>query len=201
MRSQCLKDCLGALRDHVPDNVALGSCIFFYCISAGIVYKSPNPDEELFMKKCVNLLGQCLETDWCKRQDVNMMLCHFSLGKCHQRLEQHNEAIYHFTEAGKISGGKNEITAYVYFRRAWSYKVRLCNILAILDFTYLYDFAQAVLNYEEAANDFESAKMLKIDDPNFSINYRKINDIAYIEIDNEPDTTQDFTPIFPSFDM
>jgi hypothetical protein len=52
-----------------------------------------------------------------------------------------------------------------------------------------------------AAEDFEFAKMLKLDDPNFSINYRKINDIAYIEIDDEPDTLEAFMPIFPSFDV
>ena len=62
-------------------------------------------------------------------------------------------------------------------------------------------YLQALSNYQKAAADFETAKLLKLDDPNFSINYRKINDIAYIEIDNEPDTLEEFSPIFPSFDI
>lgn len=58
---------------------------------------------------------------------------------------------------------------------------------------------KAQSHYPLAANDFECAKILKLDDPNFSINYRKINAIAYIEIDNEPDTVEEFMPIFPSY--
>ena len=60
---------------------------------------------------------------------------------------------------------------------------------------------KALSSYKLAAEDFESAKMLKLNDPNFSINYRNINNVAYIEIDNEPDTIEEFMPIFPSFDV
>jgi hypothetical protein len=122
---QLLKGCLGALRQYVPDNIALGSCIFFYCVSASLVYKSSHPEEELFMKKCVDLLGECLDTDWCKVNDHNMVLCNFALGKCQQRLERHTEAIHFFTEAKKMLDEKDEIVSYIYFRRAWSYKVTL----------------------------------------------------------------------------
>mmetsp|Transcript_7616 Transcript_7616/g.12820 ORF Transcript_7616/g.12820 Transcript_7616/m.12820 type:complete len:654 (+) Transcript_7616:383-2344(+) len=176
-----LKSCLGPLRANVPDNIALGSCIFFYCISASLVYKNSNPEEDFYMKKCVKLLGECLDTDWCCVKDYNTMLCHFALGKCLQRLENHTQAIMHFTAAMKMVAETDEVISYLYFRRAWSYK--------------------AMSNYQKAAADFETAKLLKLDDPNFSINYRKINDIAYIEIDDEPDVLEEFSPIFPSFDV
>jgi hypothetical protein len=133
---QFLKGCLGTLRAHAPDNIALGSCIFFYCVSACLVYKSSNPEEELFMKKCVGLLGECLDTDWCAVKDYNMMLCHFALGKCQQRLERHTDAIHHFTEAKKLVDEQDEVISYIYFRRAWSYKVIICIIIYIMPLQY-----------------------------------------------------------------
>lgn len=133
-----LKNCLGSLRDFVPDDIALGSCIFFYCVSASLVYKSSNPDEEAFMKKCVKLLGECLHTDWCGMKDYNTMLCNFALGKCLQRLENHTQAINHFTAALKLISSDNEIISYVHFRRAWSYKVSLK----------IFSFENSLCNYD-----------------------------------------------------
>ena len=75
------------------------------------------------MQKCVDMLGECLDTDWCRVKDYNMMLCHFALGKCHQRLERHSAALEHFTEAKSLLEDQDAVLAYIYFRRAWSYKV------------------------------------------------------------------------------
>lgn len=38
---------------------------------------------------------------------------------------------------------------------------------------------------------------MKVDDPNFSINYRSINHVEYIEIRTEPDATAPFVPLVP----
>jgi hypothetical protein len=118
-----LETCLGSLRASVPDNIAHGACMFFYCVSASLVYKNSSPGEKTHMTKCVDMLGDCLQTDWCKVKDHNLMLCSFALGKCEQRLEHHPEAIFHFSEAMKVLGGQDEVISYIYFRRAWSYKV------------------------------------------------------------------------------
>ena len=77
------------------------------------------------MKQCVDLLGECLDSDWCRVKDHNTMLCNFALGKCQQRLECHADAIYQFTEAMKLVDEKQADMPYIYFRRAWSYKVKL----------------------------------------------------------------------------
>lgn len=177
-----LKSCLGKLRSSVPDDVSLGSCIYFFCVSACLTYKSNHPEEESILRRCVELLNECLDTDWCKVKTHNAMLCTFALGKCYQRLECHEEAAKGFTEALSYApGDKEEVASYILFRRAWSYK--------------------ALGQYSAAAEDFESAKLIKCDDPNFSINYRQINDVAFIEIVGEPDTVEPFPPIFPSFDV
>jgi hypothetical protein len=40
---------------------------------------------------------------------------------------------------------------------------------------------------------------MKFDDPNFSINYRSINNVEYIEIDTEPDLVEPFAPLMPVY--
>jgi hypothetical protein len=50
-----------------------------------------------------------------------------------------------------------------------------------------------------AANDFETAKILQHDNPNFSINYRSINHVEYIEIETEPDLIEPFAPLMPLY--
>jgi hypothetical protein len=61
------------------------------------------------------------------------------------------------------------------------------------------DSRQAVQRYDLAANDFETAKLLKPDNPNFSLNYRSINNVEYIEIETEPDLVQPFAPLMPVY--
>jgi hypothetical protein len=65
--------------------------------------------------------------------------------------------------------------AFVYFRRAWSYK--------------------SINDYDAAGNDFETAKRLKIKDPNFSIEYKNISNCEYMEFSEEPDLVEPFPPL------
>lgn len=52
--------------------------------------------------------------------------------------------------------------AHAYFRRAFVYK--------------------ALGKFDEAAEDFEKARNLQPENPNLVVNYKKIYDIAYIEL-------------------
>jgi tetratricopeptide (TPR) repeat protein len=79
--------------------------------------------------------------------------------KTYQHLMQYEDSIKDFTQVIAMEP-KN---AYAYFRRAFSYKV-----LGMFD---------------EAAEDFEKAKALQPDNPNLIVNYKKIYDIAYIQLE------------------
>jgi len=51
--------------------------------------------------------------------------------------------------------------------------------------------------YDLAALDFESAKALRYNDPNFSIQYKLIRDVEYMELDSEPDVIEPFPTLLP----
>jgi hypothetical protein len=67
--------------------------------------------------------------------------------------------------------------AYSLFRRAWTFKSKA--------------------KFVEAGIDFELARNLRINDPNFSIEYKKISKLEYIEIDSEPDFVYPFPTLLP----
>ncbi|CAE7530107.1 unnamed protein product, partial [Symbiodinium microadriaticum] len=86
----------------------------------------------------------------------------------HQRLGEHELAIDDFTAAIEVILSNTELQQ-----------------------------SEALLKFDNAADDFETAKRMKTDDPNFSINYRSINHVQYIEIRTEPDTVAPFVPLVP----
>ena len=47
-------------------------------------------------------------------------------------------------------------------------------------------------DFEKAASDFESARRIRPHDPNFSIDYKAIRHVDFIELDSDPDLTADF---------
>ena len=49
--------------------------------------------------------------------------------------------------------------------------------------------------FDLAGIDFETAKRLRPNDPNFSIDYKNVNNIDYIVVRTEPDTVEPFMPI------
>lgn len=51
--------------------------------------------------------------------------------------------------------------------------------------------------FVEAGDDFETAKQLKIGDPNFAMDYKKINKYEYMIIATEPDLVEPFQPLLP----
>jgi hypothetical protein len=52
-------------------------------------------------------------------------------------------------------------------------------------------------DYVKAGDDFETAKNLRPDDPNFAIDYKKISKCEYMEIATEPDRVELFKPLLP----
>lgn len=110
----------------------------------------------------------CLRTLWAINSTRNMSLCRFALGKALQGQKKHVEAVKEFSEVIN----KELKDAHAYFRRAWSHK--------------------AIRLYHEAASDFETAKALKPNDPNFSIIYKKVQNVEYVALDSEPDLMEKF---------
>lgn len=121
-------------------------------------------------KEAEDSLRTCLCTLWAISSVKNISLCRFGLGKALQGGGKHEEAVKEFT--GVINRKSKD--AHAHFRRAWSYK--------------------AIKLFHEAANDFETAKQLKPNDPNFSIAYNKVQKIEYLGLDSEPDLME----IFPT---
>ncbi len=105
--------------------------------------------------------------------DKNKTLLNFAKAKLYQQQDRHEEAIQGFSKSIETDAQN----AWAYFRRAWSYK--------------------AVGNYLDAGADFEEAKKLRWDDPNFSVDYKRINKFAYMEIESEPDISFAFPSLLP----
>ena len=56
---------------------------------------------------------------------------------------------------------------------------------------------QAIGDFVNAGIDFEEAKNLRFDDPNFSVQYKLIHDVEYMEIDSDPDLVEPFPTLLP----
>ena len=78
--------------------------------------------------------------------------------KTYQHLEQYEDALADFTKVLELQPDN----AHAYFRRAFAFK--------------------SLGKFEEAAEDFEKSRSLQPDNPNLVVNYKKIYDIAYIEL-------------------
>ncbi|KAJ1417237.1 hypothetical protein B484DRAFT_150332, partial [Ochromonadaceae sp. CCMP2298] len=116
-------------------------------------------------------IDRCLQTPWVGAKR-NRFMVQFSLGKVYQAMGRHEEAIGMFNTALD-----SEESSHVYFRRAWSYK--------------------ALGDYVAAGDDFETAKRLSPDDPNFALHYRRISNCAYMEVGSDPDLCEVFPALLP----
>lgn len=118
-------------------------------------------------------LTDCSRTHWADVRRNNYLL-KFSVAKVLQCLDRHSEALQVFNEALDLC---DHTSPHCYFRRAWSYK--------------------ALGDYVAAGDDFETAKKLSPDDPNFAISYKKIGRCAYMQIEDDPDLVELFPPLLP----
>mmetsp|Transcript_4032 Transcript_4032/g.4125 ORF Transcript_4032/g.4125 Transcript_4032/m.4125 type:complete len:852 (-) Transcript_4032:143-2698(-) len=123
-------------------------------------------------EECLATLDRCLQSEWIA-VERQLSLCLFAKGKALQRLGRHEEAVVDLSQCLQF----REDDAHALFRRAWSYK--------------------ALGQYENAAKDFELAKSLRFDDPNFSIRYRLIHEVDYMEIESDPDLMEPFPSLLP----
>ena len=92
----------------------------------------------------------------------------FAIGKVLQALGDHAQAIKVFDYCLTL----NDKSSHALFRRAWSHK--------------------ALGDYIKAGEDFESAKNLRPDDPNFAIDYKRIAKCEYMIVHSDPDLIEPF---------
>lgn len=150
-----------------PDNFTFGCCMYFLGNAQRRINKLDN---------AVIHLKIALDTHW-SIVERNKFLGIFTMGKAEQMLGNHMEAVKLFTLALEIEREDSNENAYVYFRRAWCYK--------------------SLKDYKRAGVDFEEARTLKIQDPNFAVDYKKSHTIYYIEIETEPDLLEIFPALLP----
>jgi hypothetical protein len=56
---------------------------------------------------------------------------------------------------------------------------------------------QALGEYTKAGDDFEMAKHLRQNDPNFSVDYKRISKCEYMILESEPDLVEVFPALLP----
>lgn len=66
-----------------------------------------------------------------------------------------------------------------------------CSPQLFIDFSHI----QAIKQFAAAGTDFETAKQLRPHDPNFSVDYKHVNNIEYIVVRTEPDVVEPFLPV------
>ena len=155
------------VRMHCPDSNIRG--VLYYFLGLSLLRKADTRDDKELIE---SYLLSASSTAWL-RYSTNEKLLRFTLGKLKQSQVKHNEAIEEFSRSLEI----DDQNPYAFFRRAWSYK-------------YIGD-------YLHAGNDFETAKILQPGDPNFCVDYRGIQTVAYMEIDTEPDLLEEIPVLFP----
>lgn len=105
--------------------------------------------------------------------DHHCFLVSFAEGKVLQCLSQHQDALEKFNFCLTIKPK----SAHCLFRRAWSHK--------------------ALGNFAAAGDDFETAKSLEPDDPNFAVDYKRIAKCEFMVIHSDPDLTEPFPSLLP----
>jgi len=118
-------------------------------------------------------LKDSLDSKW-GQVDKNKTLITFAIAKLYQQQKRHVLAVEEFGKSIEA----DQANAHAYFRRAWSQK--------------------ALGNYVEAGSDFETAKKLRSNDPNFQIDYKRISTLEYMMIDTEPDVSSVFPTLLPA---
>lgn len=122
--------------------------------------------------EALQLFEACARTSWV-RVSRHAFLCSFASAKALQCLSRHREALVHFDRAVE-SQPENP---FVFFRRAWSHK--------------------ALGDFVKAGDDFETAKHLSANNPNFAVDYKRIARYEYMEIADEPDLVEPFPSLLP----
>ena len=105
--------------------------------------------------------------------DKNATLINFSKAKLYQQQKRHDMALAAFDRS--IETDPNN--AHAFFRRAWSHKAKG--------------------DVKSAGADFEMAKQLRFNDPNFSVDYKRINQYEYMTLESEPDLSFVFPSLLP----
>eukprot|EP01038_Epipyxis_sp_PR26KG_P007639 gene7639-10398_t len=143
-------------------------------ISRGLLYYFLG-NTQLQLKKydlVESTLQKCMKSHWINVKH-NEYIYYFTMGKLYQAQKNHQLAIDTFSMALKLKPD----CSYSLFKRGWSYK--------------------ALGKYKEAGEDFETAKSLQPDDPNFSLDYRSISSYEYMIIETEPDLVEIFPVLLP----
>ncbi len=106
----------------------------------------------------------------------NSTLINFSKAKLFQQQGRHQDAIAAFDKSIQIDPNN----AHAYFRRAWSHKA-----------------LGGLQGVKNAGSDFETAKSLRWEDPNFAIDYKRIAKYEYMALESEPDVQFTFPSLLP----
>ncbi len=123
----------------------------------------------------MDALAAALKSKW-GAVPQNGNLINFSVAKLLQQQSKHEAAIQAFNTAIDL----NPENAHAYFRRAWSHKA-----------------VGGPNGFKKAGADFETAKKLRWDDPNFAIDYKRINQYEYMALESEPDLQYVFPSLLP----
>ena len=124
------------LRQYAPDEGSLGVCYFFKGIS--LSYLHCLDESFVSFEEALNSSFAMMLTEEEKLQNKlnypdnyyhieynrnhNRMLCYFAIAKIFQRKGNHLIAIEYFSKSLEVLP-ENDERAFIYFRRAWSYKV------------------------------------------------------------------------------
>ena len=57
---------------------------------------------------------------------------------------------------------------------------------------------QSLGDFHNAGSDFETAKKLRVNDPNFQVDYKRISTFEYMAIESEPDVVLPFPVLLPA---
>lgn len=125
-------------------------------------------------EEAITIYQEAIQSAW-GRVVKNKMIALFAQGKVYQCLIRHQEAIDVFSTCLALDN-TSKVCSYVYFRRAWSYKK-----LGQLD---------------ESCADFEFAKRLNPNNPNFCVDYKAIEGYEFIQVNSDPDLVSIFPPLW-----
>jgi tetratricopeptide (TPR) repeat protein len=194
--AQFIKICFSdALSHFIPDDITRGAMHFFLGMSLCRMQLLDEAEIQLLFSS---------QTHWIDSAK-NEILFKYAHAKVQQMLGRHESAIELFTDALEIcnsttasnnnnknrnhktinkhnnnnNNNNNPKSAYILFRRAWSYK--------------------AIGRFAESGDDFEIARaQTGGTDANFAIDYRKISRTAYMVLDSEPDFVERFPLLVPT---
>ena len=125
-------------------------------------------------EEAISTYEEAIQSAW-GRVVTNKMIALFAKGKAYQCIIRHPEAIETFSACLGLDT-KSSVCSFVHFRRAWSYKK-----LGQLD---------------ESCADFEYARRLNPNNPNFCVDYKAIVGFEFIQVNSDPDLTSIFPPLW-----